>query len=175
MDKVQNLEDVWDNGYVAPASLSGKDIDRFKEDTNATRVVARRWMYQGKNYQSPFFVRLLPDETGLIHYESNDPQSKRLVVLNGDESRGLVIKVTCLVFSSQTRKEPTGIKNKVIAHPSAAGELSAQGPAPLALPLVMYPENPNCNVARGFLVGPWRYSRLVRPLQPDYAVPVDHA
>ena len=103
MDKVQNLEDVWDNGYVAPSSLSGKDIDRFKEDTNATRVIARRWMYQGRNYQSPFYVRLLPDETGLIHYESNDPQSKRLVVLNGDESRRLVIKVPRV--DSQSRPE----------------------------------------------------------------------
>lgn len=103
MDKVKNLEDVWDNGYVAPASLSGKDIDRFKEDTNAKRVIARRWMYQGRNYQSPFYVRLLPDETGLIHYESNDPQSKRLVVLNGDESRRLVIKVPRV--DSQSRPE----------------------------------------------------------------------
>ncbi len=93
MEKIQNLEDVWDNGMVAPASLSGEDIDRFKSLTNANRVVARRWLYQGKQYQTPYFVRLLPDQTGLIHYENNDPRSKRLIVLNGDQSTRIVIGV----------------------------------------------------------------------------------
>ena len=93
MDKVENLEDVWDNGCVAPATLSGDAIDRFKELTNAKRVVARRWIYKGKMHQTPYFVRLLPDESGLIHFESNDPKSRRLVVLNGDESRRTVIDV----------------------------------------------------------------------------------
>jgi len=103
MDKVQNLEEVWDNGYVAPATLSGPDIDRFKERTNAKRVVARRWTYQGKNYQTPFFVRLLPDETGLIHYDRNDPQSRRLVVLNGDGSIRQFIEVPSIGSNSRPK------------------------------------------------------------------------
>jgi hypothetical protein len=101
MDKVQNLEDVWDNGFVAPASLSGANLDRFKVSTQATRVVARRWVYQGKIHQTPFFVRLLPDETGLILYEHNSPQSKRLIVLNGDESTRAIINVPRVDFHSK--------------------------------------------------------------------------
>lgn len=92
MDKVENLEDVWDNGHVAPASLSGEALDLFKEKTKAKRVVARQWLYRGKKHRTPYLVHLLPDETGLIHYDRNDPQTKRLVVLNGDESRRLVIE-----------------------------------------------------------------------------------
>ncbi len=93
MDKVQNLEDVWDNGVVTAASLSCEEIDRLKSLTNAKRVVARRWLYRGERHQTPCFVRILPDQTGLVHYESDDPRSKRLIVLNGDESTRIVIAV----------------------------------------------------------------------------------
>ncbi len=93
MNKILNLEDVWDNRAIAQASLSGEEIDRFKSLTNARRVVARRWICQGKQHQTPYFVRLLPDETGLVHYESNDPRSKCLIVLSGDESIRVVIGV----------------------------------------------------------------------------------
>jgi hypothetical protein len=93
MVKIENMEDVWDNGAIASASLSGDAIDRFKSATNAQRVIARRWVYQGDIHQTPYFVRLLPDQTGLVHYESNDPRSKRLIVLNADGSQRVVIGV----------------------------------------------------------------------------------
>lgn len=93
MNKIEHLEDVWNTGAVAPASLSGEEIDRFKSRTNSQRVIARRWLYQGEARQKPYFVRLLPDQTGLIHYEGNDPRSRRLVVLNGDGTNRCVINV----------------------------------------------------------------------------------
>lgn len=93
MGKIENLEDVWDNGVVADAALSGDEIDRFKSATNAQRVIARRWIHQGKLNQTPYFVRTLPDQTGLVHYEGNDPRRKRLIVLNADGSQRVVIGV----------------------------------------------------------------------------------
>ncbi|MCM0045485.1 MAG: hypothetical protein NBV65_12760 [Burkholderiaceae bacterium] len=93
MDVIRKLEDVWDNGESAPASLSCEELDHFKRITNAKRVVARRWVYRGQVHQTPFFVRLLPDESGLVQYENNDPRSRRLLVLNGDESQRLSITV----------------------------------------------------------------------------------
>ncbi len=93
MDVIRKLEDVWDNGESAPASLSCEELDHFKRIKNAKRVVARRWGYRGQVHQTPFFVRLLPDESGLVQYENNDPRSRRLLVLNGDESQRLSITV----------------------------------------------------------------------------------
>lgn len=93
MEIVKNLEDVWDNGAVTQASLSGEEIDNFKNATNAKRVVIRRWSYKDKQHEIPYFVKLLPDQTGFVHYECNDPRSRRLIVLNGDESRRAVISV----------------------------------------------------------------------------------
>lgn len=93
MDKIRKLEDVWDNGAIAPASLSGGELDEFKSLTNARRVIARRWLYQGKSYQTPYFVRLLPDQTGLVHFQSNDPRSNQLIVINGDGLLRVIISV----------------------------------------------------------------------------------
>lgn len=104
MEKIKNFEDIWDTGHVTPASLSGRNIDLFKERTNAVRVVAQRWIYQGKLHQIPFFVRLLADDTGLVHYEHNDPRGNHIVVLNRDESRRLVIEVPKVDSRSQPDK-----------------------------------------------------------------------
>lgn len=104
MERIKNFEDVWDTGHVTPASLSGRNIDLLKDRINAVRVVAQRWIYQGKLHQIPFFVRLLADDTGLVHYEHNDPRGNRIVVLNGDESRRLVIEVPKVDSRSQPDK-----------------------------------------------------------------------
>ena len=93
MELIKNLEDVWDNGTIASAHLSGNEIDRFKSVTNAQRVIARQWICHGELHQTPYFVRLLPDQSGLVHYENNDPRSKRLIVLNADGSQRVVIGV----------------------------------------------------------------------------------
>jgi len=104
VEKIKNFEDIWDTGHVTPASLSGRNIDLFKERTNAVRVVAQRWIYQGKLHQIPFFVRLLEDDTALVHYEHNDPRGNHIVVLNRDESRRLVIEVPKVDSRSQPDK-----------------------------------------------------------------------
>lgn len=93
MAEIKNLQDVWDNGAISLASLSGDEIDEFKQRTNAIKVVARKWMYEGKMYQTPYQVRLLPDQFGLVHYKNGDPRSKSLVVLNGDGNQRVVIDV----------------------------------------------------------------------------------
>lgn len=90
---VQNLEDIWDNGSMAPSTLSGEAIDKFKSETNAKRVVRRRWICDGRVHETRYFVRLLPDRSGLVHYDNNDPASKRLIVLNADGSRRVEIDV----------------------------------------------------------------------------------
>jgi len=104
VEKIENLQDVWDNGSVAPASLTGDEIDQFKQRTKALRVVARRWLYQGKVHQTPYYVSVLPDQSGLVHYEDGDPRSKRLVVLNGDGTRRVVIGVPRVDANSRPEK-----------------------------------------------------------------------
>lgn len=101
MEKIEDLQDVWDNGATAPATLSGNDIDQFKQRTNAVRVVARRWLYQGKRHQTPYHVRLLPDQSGLVHYENGDPRTRRLVVMSGDGTTRVVIGVPCVDANSR--------------------------------------------------------------------------
>ena len=93
MAEIKNLQDIWDNGAVALASLSGDEIDEFKQRTNAIKVVARKWMCEGKMYQTPYQVRLLPDQFGLVQYKNGDPRTKSLVVLNGDGTQRVVIDV----------------------------------------------------------------------------------
>lgn len=93
MDKIENLQDVWDNGVTAPASLSVEETQKFKRRTNAQRVVARNWLYQGKVHHTSHQVRLLRDQTGLVFYEDDDPRTGRIIVLNGDGSQRIVIRV----------------------------------------------------------------------------------
>lgn len=93
MKKIENLQDVWDNGFSTPAPLSFDEINRFKLLTNASKVVTRKWLYGGNPYEIPYQVRVLPDRSGLIHYENGVPHSRRLVVLNGDGTPRVVINV----------------------------------------------------------------------------------
>lgn len=93
MDKIENLQDVWDNGAVASASLSVEQTQEFKRRTNAQRVVARKWLYHSKVRHTIHQVRLLRDQTGLVFYEDDDPRTGRLIVLNGDGTQRVVIEV----------------------------------------------------------------------------------
>ncbi len=93
MEKIENLQDVWDNGFITSVGLSVEETQDFKRRTNANRVVVRKWTYQGKELQTSHQVRLLRDETGFVFYENDDPQTGRLVVLNGDGSQRVVIGV----------------------------------------------------------------------------------
>jgi hypothetical protein len=93
VDKIENLQDVWDNGVVASASLSVEQTQEFKRRTNAQRVIARKWLYNSKVRHTTHQVRLLRDQTGLVCYEDDDPRTGRLIVLNGDGTQRVVIGV----------------------------------------------------------------------------------
>ncbi len=93
MDQIEDVRDVWDNGAISSASLSVDEIEQFKNQTGATKVVARKWNFRGEPHEIPYYVRLLKDGTGWIHYENDDPRTRRLVVLNGDGTTRMVIGV----------------------------------------------------------------------------------
>lgn len=93
MNEIEDIRKVWNNGAISPASLSGDEIDRFKQQTGATRVVGMKWKFCGREYEIPYYVRLLKDRTGLVHYENDDLRTGRLVVLNGDGTQRVVIGV----------------------------------------------------------------------------------
>lgn len=91
MDKIDNLQDVWDNGLTASANLSVEEILEFKKLTNAHRVIARKWRCQGRVHETSHQVRLLRDQTGLVFYQDDDPRTGRLVVMNADGSQRIII------------------------------------------------------------------------------------
>lgn len=93
MNQIEDLSKVWDNGAVSPASLSVEEIERFKQETGATRVVGVKWKFCGKEYGLPYYVRLLMDKTGVVHFENDDLHTCRLVVHNGDGTQRVVIGV----------------------------------------------------------------------------------
>ena len=93
MDFIQDVHEIWDNGAISPASLRHDDVDRFKGQTGAKRVVATKWRWRGREYQIPYYVRLLSDGSGLIHYDQGDLRTGRLVVRNGDGLTRVVIGV----------------------------------------------------------------------------------
>ena len=93
MDKIEDLSKVWDNGAVSPETLSVEGIQRFKQETGAKRVIGVKWDFGGKEYQLPYYVRLLKDKTGVVHFENDDLHTCRLVVRNGDGTQRVVIGV----------------------------------------------------------------------------------
>jgi len=104
MNRIDNLQDVWDNGLIAPDNLSAEETQEFKKRTNAVRVVARKWIYEGKVRQTSNQVRLLRDQSGLVCYEDNDPRTGRLIVLNGDGTQRVVIDVPRIDENSRPDK-----------------------------------------------------------------------
>lgn len=93
MDEIADIRDVWDNGAVSAAYLSVEEIERFKNQTGAAKVVGIKWKFRGEEHEIPYYVRLLKDGKGLVHYENGDPHSERLVVLNGDGTQRVIIGV----------------------------------------------------------------------------------
>jgi hypothetical protein len=104
MTKIENLQNVWDNGAISSANLSVEETLEFKKRTNAQHVVARKWLYDGKEYQTPHQVRPLQDCSGLVHYENDDTKTMHLVVLNGDGTERVVIGVPRLDHNSRPEK-----------------------------------------------------------------------
>jgi hypothetical protein len=93
MSIIDDIWEVWDSGSISPASLSGEDIDRFKQETGAKRVVGTKWKYCGIEYEVPYYVRILKDRTGVVHFDGGDLRTGRLVVLNGDGTNRITISV----------------------------------------------------------------------------------
>lgn len=101
MSHIDHIVEIWDNGVVSPASMRGTEVDRFKRQTGANRVVATQWRYAGRQYQTAFYVRLLKDWSGFVHHDQGDLRTGRLVVLNGDCSQRTVITVPRIDGSSR--------------------------------------------------------------------------
>jgi hypothetical protein len=93
VNEIEDIREVWNNGAISPASLSGDEIDRFKQQTGATRVVGTKWKFRDEEHEVPYYVRLLRDKTGFVHYENDDLRTGRLVVLDGDGTQRVVIGV----------------------------------------------------------------------------------
>ena len=91
MSEVELLEYVWDNGLITSADLSVEEIQDFKKRTNASRVVARKWLSDGNWYQTHHQARLLQDRSGLVFYQNDDPRTGHLVVINSDGTRRLIL------------------------------------------------------------------------------------
>jgi hypothetical protein len=72
MDTIQNLSRIWNNGAISGELLSAEEIENFKSNSGAKKVVGSKWMYRGKGYETPFYVRLLADHTGVIHFENDE-------------------------------------------------------------------------------------------------------
>lgn len=93
MYQIEDFEKVWDNSSVSPELLSGVAIDRFRQQSDAVKVVGATWKHGGVQHFVPYYCRPLKDRTGIVHYENGDLRSGRLVVLNGDATRRVVIGV----------------------------------------------------------------------------------
>lgn len=93
MDTINNLSRVWDNGAISPDSLSVEEIVNFKKEAGAKKVVGSKWIYRGKEFETPFYVRLLADHTGVVHFANDDLQTGCIIVRNGDLSERAVITV----------------------------------------------------------------------------------
>jgi len=94
MKAITNVRKLWNNGAESPfPALKLEDIDKLKQQTGATHVVAIRWTYCGQDFETPHQVSVLPDRTGLVYCEGGGPAGKRLIVLNGDGTQRVVICV----------------------------------------------------------------------------------
>ena len=93
MDTIKDLSRIWDNGAISPVSLSVDETENFKRETGAKRVVGSKWIYRGNEYETPFYVRLLPDQTGVVHFKDDDLKTGCIVVRNGDCSVRTTITV----------------------------------------------------------------------------------
>ncbi len=93
MYTIKDLSKIWDNGAISPASLDVDEIDAFKKKSGANKVVGSKWTYRDKEYEIPCYVRLLADQTGVVHFANDDLKTGRIIVRNGDLSERAVIAV----------------------------------------------------------------------------------
>lgn len=101
MDTIRNFSRIWDNGAISRESLSVEEIEDFKRDSGAEKVVGSKWNFRGKEYETPFYVRLLADHTGFVHFENDDLKTSRLVVRNGDFSERAIISIPLIDKNSR--------------------------------------------------------------------------
>jgi hypothetical protein len=104
MGKIENLQDVWDNGVISSANLSVEETQEFKRRTTARRVVIRKWFYDGELHQTFHQVRQLQDQSGLVFYKDDDPRTGCIVVLNGDGTKRVTISVPRVDANSRPEK-----------------------------------------------------------------------
>ncbi len=101
MSEIEDIREIWDNGAISSASLFGDEVEQFKQATGAKKVVGTKWRYCEKEYQVPYYVRVLKDRTGVVHFDEGDLRTGRFVVLNGDGSQRVVISVPRIDANSQ--------------------------------------------------------------------------
>ena len=105
MEKIQDVRKVWDNGVESPfPALKLADIDELKKLRGVTRVVAFRWRYCGKEYETSHQISVLQDKSGLVQCEGGSAAGSSLIVLNGDGSQRAVIGVPCVDANSRPLK-----------------------------------------------------------------------
>ncbi len=104
VDTITNLSRIWNNGAISHESLNIDEVENFKRDSGAEKVVGSKWTFRKKEYETPFYVRLLADRTGVIHFENDDIRSNRLIVRNGDFSLRTVIDIPKIDKNSRPRQ-----------------------------------------------------------------------
>jgi hypothetical protein len=80
------------------------EILNFKKETGADKVIGSRWIYRGKEYEIPFYVRLLSDRTGVVHFENDDLKTGCIIVRNGDLSERAAITVPVIDSNSRPKE-----------------------------------------------------------------------
>lgn len=94
METIIDVRKVWDNGLESPFPAKNlDDIDELKLRTGARRVVAFRWHYCGKEYETSNQISILPDKRGLVQCDGGSAAGRHLIVLNGDGTQRAVIGV----------------------------------------------------------------------------------
>ena len=104
MDQIEDLSDVWDNGLISPASLDVEEVQQFKKATGSDKVVGARWSFGAKVIEVPFYVALLRDKSGVVHFGDGGITSRKIFVRNADGSVRTVIAVPKLSDASVPEK-----------------------------------------------------------------------
>ncbi|WP_205569978.1 hypothetical protein [Ralstonia solanacearum] len=94
--KIENVLELWDNGFTSSAEERDAAVDRMKwwddfyEISGARKQIATRWTYQGNTYEDSNCPRPIPDMSGLVYATSG---WKTWIVLNPDGTQRVVIHV----------------------------------------------------------------------------------
>lgn len=159
MDKITNMQNVWDNGAVSDNYSDFDDILEFKKHTGATRVVARRWNYHGQHYETPHAVQLLPDGESLVYATEH---FKTLIVLNGDNTIRCEIVPPSLSHDASkidpsiyrfNKKDPRTARPYLVYPPAPEIAAAMRPPKRAGLGWLALPENWNPDVLYGIEYG----------------------